>query len=621
MSWMNSKITHRRCTYSSGYAEENEGGRGREGREARRERSVCLMGLWWVLKAAMVNILIWTYHILFSSLIIQGKEKEMDMMNIYSQRIGKTAPQHVPPKLHHAPVTTETSESQTNFSCPPFKTVSLQTKPHFKTSASQTDMRQPTSPTTGRVVPTTGTQTDTSCGPVRESTDVASLNKTAASKSATVPQQTSPVRTVQHEEKLTSTLGGSSFAVAGAKEGENKKGLVEGEERQKKDALLARLRTIDGQKGPPNSEPVPSSGGVTKSVAEPTASIAVGGSDHPSSLSGLGGRSKLGGTSSKPPLAEQQLGPSSKPSLAEQQFGPSSKAPLAEQQLGPSVTRQADSELQKKKQLLLAKLMAIDDRNRTEQESSLPQKPVLKPAETVKSNSSLNPDTVENMHNGKPAFATTDDPFGSRHSIAKKHSGSVKKGKDPVFITEREAEIASQRVKFGRRQDHELGHKFSSEDPTSKRRDPQAVSTSQAPGAYQPSFGRRAINAPKATNDSLFGRLEFGSEPAAISSREASHPSSDPFTVDTQRKQTRDYPWETHVDITPKALNSGAHMFSATHGKSSDNYSAGHFSSVESASKKPTGLALRRPKAGLNGFDAMPGAMIAEPDDLEELVL
>ena len=512
----------------------------------------------------------------------------MDVMNIYSQRIGKNAPQHVPPKLHHAPVTTETSESQTNFSCPPFKTVSLQTKPHLKTSASQTVMRQPTSPTIGRLV-RTGTQTDRSRDPVRESTDVASSNKTAAAKSATVPQQTSPVRTVQHEERLTSTLGGSPFAVTGAKEGEIKKD----EERQKKDALLARLRAIDGQKGPPNSEPVPSSGGVTKSVAEPTASIAVGGSDHPSSLSGLGGESKLGGSSNKPPLPEQQLGPSV-----------------------------ADSEQQKKKQLLLAKLMAIDDRNRTEQESSSPQKPVLKTAETVKSNSSLNPDIVENMHNGKPAFATADDPFGSRHSITKKHSGSVKRGKDPVFITEREAEIASQRVKFGRRQEHELGHKFSSEDLTSRRRDPQAVSKPQAPGAYQPSFGRRVINAPKETNDSLFGRLEFGSEPTAISSREASHPSSDPFTVDTQRKQTRDYPWETRVNITPKALNSGANMFSATNGKSSDSYSAGHsrFSSVEIASKKPTGLALR-PKAGINGFDAMPGAIIAEPDDLEELVL
>ena len=522
----------------------------------------------------------------------QGKEKEMDVMNIYSQRIGKNAPQHVPAKLHHAPVTTETSESQTNISCPPFKTVSLQTKPHLKTSASQTDTRQPTSPTIGRLVPT-GTQTDTSRDPMRESKGVASLNKTAAAKSATIPQQTSPVRTVQYEEKLTSTLGGSPFAVTGAKEGENKK--VEDEERQKKDALLARLRAIDGQKGPPNSEQVPSSGGVTKSVAEPTASIAVGGSDHPSSpLSGVGGRSKLGGSSSKPPLLEQQL--------------------------EPSITRQADSEQQKKKQLLLAKLMAIDDRSRTEQESSSPQKPVLKmAAETVKNNSSLNPDIVENMHNGKPAFATADDPFGSRHSLAKKHSGAVKKGKDPVFITEKEAEIASQKVKFGRRQEHELGHKFSSEDLTSRRRDPQAVSKPQAPGAYQPSFGRRATNAPNATNDSLFGRLEFGSEPAAISSREASHPSSGPFTVDTQTKQTHDYPWETRVNITPKALNSGANMFSATNGKSSDNYSAG-FSSVESASKKPTGIALR-PKAGINGFDAMPGAIITEPDDLEELVL
>ena len=369
---------------------------------------------------------------------------------------------------------------------------------------------------------------------------------------------------------------------------------MEDEERQKKDALLARLRAIDGQKGPPNSEPVPSSGGVTKSVAEPTASIAVGASDHPSSLSGVGGRSKLGGSSSKPPLPEQQL--------------------------EPGVTRQADSEQHKKKQLLLAKLMAIDDRNRTEQESLSPQKPVLKmAAETAKSNSSLNPDIVENMHNGKPAFATADDPFGSRHSLAKKHSGSVKKGKDPVFITEREEEIASQRVKFGRRQEHELGHKFSSEDLTSRRRDPQAVSKPQAPGAYQPSFGRRATNAPKTTNDSLFGRLEFGSEPAAISSREASHPSLGSFTVDTQTKQTRDYPWETRVDITPKALNSGASMFSATNGKSNDSYSAG-FSSVESASKKPTGIALR-PKAGINGFDAMPGTIITEPDDLEELVL
>ena len=524
----------------------------------------------------------------------------MDVMNIYSQRIGKNAPQHLPPKLHPSPVTTENSESQTNFSCPPFKTVSLQTKPPLKTSASQTDMRQPTYPTTGRLVPT-GTQTDTSHDPGRESADVVSPSKTAAGTSAAImPQQTSPVRTVKQEEKLTNTLGGSSFAVTGAREAENKKVLAGEEERQKKDALLARLRAIDGQKGPPSSEPVPTSGGVTKSVAETTASITVGGRDHPSSLSGLGGRSRLGGSSSKPPLAEQQLGA----------------------QVGASVTRQADSEAQKKKQLLLAKLMAIDDRNRAEQESSLPQKPVLKQTEPVKSNSSLNPDIVENMHNGKPAFATADDPFGSRHSIAKKHSGSAKSGKDPVVITERETEIASQRVKFGRRQEHELSHKFSSKEFTSKSRDAQAVSKSQVQGDYKPSFGRRAVNASKATNDSLFGGLEFGSEPVAINIREPGHPPSDPFTVDTQTKQTRDYPWETRVNMSPKALNSGANMFSATLSKSSDSYSAGHsrFTSVENGSKKPTRLDLR-PKAGINSFDAMPGAIVGEPDDLEELVL
>ena len=537
----------------------------------------------------------------------------MDVMNIYSQRIGKNPPHHLPPKLHPSPVTTENSESQTNFSCPPFKIISLQTKPHLKTSASQTDMGQPTYPTTGRLVPT-GTQTDMSHDPGRESTDVASPSKSAAGTSAAImpqqtaagtsaaimPQQTSPVRTVKQEEKLTNTLGGSSFAVKGAREAGNKKELAGEEERQKKDALLARLRAIDGQKGPPSSEPVPTSGGVTKSVAETTASITVGGRDHPSSLSGLGGRSRLGGSSSKPPLAEQQLGA----------------------QAGATVTRQADSEAQKKKQLLLAKLMAIDDRNRAEQESSLPQKPVLKQTEPVRSNSSLNPDIVENMHNGKPAFATADDPFGSRHSIAKKHSGSVKRWKDPVVITEGEAEIASQRAKFGRRQEHELGHKFS-EEFTSKRRDAQAVSKSQVPGDYKPSFGRRAVNAPKATNDSsLFGGLEFGSEPVAINIREPAHPPSDPFTVETQTKQTRDYPWETRVNISPKALNSGSNMFGATLSKSSDSYSAGHsrFTSVENASKNPTRLDLR-PKAGINSFDAMPGAIVGEPDDLEELVL
>ena len=517
-------------------------------------------------------------------------------MNIYSQRIGKNEP-HQAAKLH-TPFT-ESSESQTNFSCPPFKMVSLQTKPRVKAAASQTELeavKHPVPPAKRLV--STGTQSDISGGPKSESVELASpkVDGTIGKKSVTKPEQMSPLGTVRREHKLMSTEGSSPSTSGSAKEGDSKK--PDNEVHQKKEALLARLRAIDGQKGPPSSEPVHSSGSMlTRSSAEPTASVPVGGSDHPSALAAPA-PSKLGGGGGKPAGAVHQLG-------TKRMEGPN------------GTTRQADIDVEAQKQLLLAKLMAIDDGRTVESEVASPQKPALKGADAAKSSSSLRswPDIVENMHNGKPAFASEDDPFGSRHSMGKgKLSGSSKTGEGSVFVAAGEKEVPSQRAKFGRRQQHQKHPPQSKDDPRL-----QAAANSQTAGGYiKPTFGRRAVDAPRTINEPVFGRLNFESEPPVTGNRELD-------SVDTQDKAltTHDYSWERRVNVTPKVQTPGpsrVDMPSITHKTAV----RGMFDSVENFKGKPRGALLPpRPKAEtvVKSFDAVPGTIVSEPDDIEELVL
>lgn len=533
-------------------------------------------------------------------------------MNIYSQRIGKNK-HHRAQKLHT--LVTENSESQTSLSCPPFKIVSLQTKPRLKTAASQTDLetvKQP-APPAKRLV-STGTQADISGDSKSGSVELASpkVDRTVG-KSVTKPQQVSPVLTVRHEQKPTSTLGSEGnvpSTSASTKEGESKK--PDNEERQKKDALLARLRAIDGQKGPPSSEPVHSSGSIpTRSSAEPTASVPVGGSDHPTAVAAPP-PGKLGGGSSKPAGAVHQLGTKMRVE-------------------GLSVTtRQTDIDIeaQRKKQLLLAKLMAIDDGSTAESEGTQPQKPALKQPDATKSSSSLRswPDIVENMHNGKPAFASEDDPFGSRHSMGKKKlSESAKRGEDSILAAAEEKEVPLQRAKFGRRQ-QQVAQKQSSQITKGDPQNQTAV-RAQVAGGYKPTFGRRAVDAPRKINEPVFGRLNFESEPP-VTSNSIDHKQMD--SGDTQDKplRTHDYSWEMRIDVTPKAQNSGVDTSSIIHnavgGKHVNPAVHGMFDSVETFKGKPRGALLPpRPKAEtvVKTFDAMPGAIVSEPDDIEEFVL
>lgn len=182
------------------------------------------------------------------------------------------------------------------------------------------------------------------------------------------------------------------------------------------------------------------------------------------------------------------------------------------------------------------------------------------PPNRTPSNSSLQswPDTVHNLHSGKPAYSTETDPFGSRH-IA----------------------VLSQKPPPVDKSSHGSEHR-----------------------EHKPLHGRRAssifTDTPPARNDTpmLPKHLESVSE---------NHPGStaNQKTANFKPREHDSYPWEIAIDVEADEL-----LNSESPSRSRKNHN--------SASKKS--LLPLRPKQNENGFGMMPGASF-EADDLEEVVI
>ena len=453
----------------------------------------------------------------------------MDVMNIYSQRIGKSIPHTF--TRPQAPIV-EDNSSQTNLSCAPHKTVSMQTKQPLKSSSSQTHA--------GPTLQTSTTQTEID------------TNTTYPSPQRETKPIFSPPR-----ETLKSSLAHQSTSTQPKNEDspEHSKPLQphQDEEQQKKDILLARLRALDSQKGPPASQPMSSV--VMKSSAEPT-SVSAAVTTQPA----------------RPP---------------------------------PAAVRPVQDEEAQKKKLLLAKLLAIDDGN-DPKTVTVSKMNVTEPAVTGTSlvvnnkssgsNSSLQswPDTIDNMHKGKPAFATEDDPFGSRNTSGKRLSGLLNSNSSKSTIKARA--VDSQQL--------QSQYKTATANPT----DHLVTDPSQG---YKPTFGRRS-HAHETNTGPLKTLLDEGLD-AESRTREKETTATVPDYSANQEAGKRDYPWEKRVNLDT-TTNRGR----AIGGYSSALEGQGNKSMVfgPKANTRSSLLPLRA-KADLN---VMPGS-VAEPDDLEELVL
>lgn len=526
----------------------------------------------------------------------------MDVLNIYTQRLGKNAPPRLSTRIQ-APIT-DSVESQTVLSCPPSKNVSLQTKPGVKSSGSQTDLPLPKPPVS---VTATSTQTDIVASPRNESLEASNTPQTLPQPPAPKPVSVGGSNVPIDGPKLKGTPPKAS-TIGGEKPQESLQRQVE---EQKKMELIATLKAMDAQKDPPASQPVTSV--AVKSTAQPTANVTVGGD-------------RLGEKVTK-------------------QAAHSSTQPAASAKVGDS---NAEEEAKRKK-LLLAKLMAIDEGSdpskvtMSKMDVSKAARPSPKhSASGHKSTTSIQswPETVENMYNGKPAFATDEDPFGSRNSSGRRDAPT--KGKS-FFLTEGEGEGAKTK-KHGRRRQPEQSNllNFNSDDAVGRSNKvttkvaveqastpPTATAQTQLAG-YQPSFGRRAQGqqATKSKNGMIFGDFDIVQSTA----KKTEPPSSLAIDSGAEKREhgegtRRDYPWETKVNVSTNPQRVGRERETETIKSDAGplsspsmvfGYVGQHKPLLESGSKGAL-LPLREKKVA----SPMPTSSydVTEPDDLEELAL
>lgn len=529
----------------------------------------------------------------------------MDVLNIYSQRLGKNMPQRIATRLQ-APIT-ESIGSQTELTCPPAKNVSLQTKHGLKTSSSQTDFPLAKPPIS---VVTVTTQTDIVASPKNDNLEASNTHQNAV-KVTTIQQPISkPAEAVERVMKVPTP---ESMKVPTPP-----KPVDPDLEEQKKRELLATLKAMDAQRDPPASQPIATASTTVKSTAQPTSNVPVG----------VGERLLAGKMTKQSP------------------------APLPQQ----PKANESDEEEAIKKKLLLAKLMAIDeggDPNKVTMSKMDVSKGRPSPkhsASTNKSTTSIQswPETVENMYNGKPAFATEEDPFGSRHHSTK--SESLSKSKD-FFITETGRDSPKTKRSTGRR--HQLEQKNSSDfnSDISVGRSSKVVNKAameqqkgsppaEAPDhvGYQPTFGRRAgagggvQGRQKPKNGMIFGDFNLA-EPTV--KKAGPPPSSLPVKsgADDEEKQetdNRDYPWETRVNVSSNPQGIGREEEKTERERRKNN--GGPLSSPSMVfgyvgQQKP--LLQSRSRGSLlplrekvNAPTVMPATVdVTEPDDLEEFAL
>lgn len=528
-------------------------------------------------------------------------------MNIYSQRITRSIPHSLP--RPPAPAT-HSVHSQTNLSCPPFKSVSLQTRSQLRHGSSQTELPQQF-PAVG-----VATQTDMPAevggdmGGARGN-DIAQGSSSPARTAALVlstgnpllhhsPLQSSPaiggVATKSPTHRGVALSGGtltmlqpSLLVKPDERARQSGSGEVGEEERQKKDLLLARLRALDGQREPPASQPIstaaadtPTNNVTTTTTKPPQGRATPTGPTQPSTLKSEGVREGGGGG-------------------------------------------EHESEAERKKRLLLAQLMAIDDSGDTELQSHTHTTKKMTAAARKSANAQTNsrtsltswPETVENMHQGRPALASEGDPFGSRHSLLSKtgaDSSAGRQGRRRVR-RERSGDEREESLLPLPPQQRQPGHKLEGEV---RERTGHSLAESGGDGAadrriavgganeptYLPLHGRRAQTITKATTGGAMASCGGGLE-MELETASKSDDHSNPHSSLTGK----DYPWEHRVNVAQGT------QASPTGGRN------GIIADVRGPGAGPRPLLPLRPKMEhLRANDVMAG-VVAEPDDLEELAL
>ena len=396
------------------------------------------------------------------------------MLNIYSLRIGKN--NSLNRSRSQSPEILGVS-TQTELTSSPSKVVSLYTKPPLQTSSSQTDIVSPplqiassqtdvvsesrhkvncsTQTDNGTVShPNTTSKMDTShtdhsypiesasitkkdSASIANKTDSASIAKKIDSAqaqkidSASTSGKTNPVSTANQStaKKDSATTAAAPIVTPAYVTQPNTSGLsrIEEEERQKKD-LLAKLMAMDGQKNPPASKPWQSTA-IDGQTQPPAGYSTFHGQTQPSGPSKPWQSPAIDGPGSKPWQSSQS---SAIQSSGIQNVGNSNPADISSSlanfpgsQMTEGVSNltgktptefDLEKEERLKKEKLLAKLMAIDESDKKTQENGSKENPSW-------------PDTVENLYNGRPAYATEDDPFGTKHRknpVAGEKTESVK---------------------------------------------------------------------------------------------------------------------------------------------------------------------------------------------------
>ena len=339
----------------------------------------------------------------------------------------------------------------------------------------------------------TASQTEVTSLPQRTE----SSTQTEARESKPAPSQVAASTSVSEAPRDKSTVGTRTGPVENEGRFEQKAAI---EAERSKQELLQRLRVLDSQKTAPASN----------------------------SLSPSPARTSV-------PPTTQPVNPKPHPVVAPQ---PPPAAEVAAQE-------------QERKRLLLAKLMAIDEGGDPNHVRPAPQQNPRSSSHRISANkgssSSLTswPEVVENMHHGRPAHASEDDPFGSRSRLTGWRRSGGRRGENGV--RERVVEGAEQQKTFL--------------TEAAERRQPQEEKTE-----YKPSFGRRATR------------------PTRVDSTPNHKPHPPPGELITS---------ENYIPEASPSISRG-------------------------------GLLPRRPKAdtaAMTSHDVMPGAVLSEPDDIEELVL
>lgn len=449
----------------------------------------------------------------------------MDIINIYSREINKDIPHNF--IYQHTPVM-ENKKSQTYISCPPNKTVSMQTKQCLISSSSQT----PVGPI--KTFKTSTTQTEINFN-VAKPSPYADVTKPSPNIDVAKPSPQKETVSVFNEAPFSpqntthSTL--DHFAVPTQPNLKNSSDHVTSvqvpitEEQQKKDILLAKLRALDSLKAPPASQPITSI--TAKRSVEDTTHHGI-------------------------EITTQQA------------------------KLPPPVNPVQDEEAQKKK-LLLAKLLAIDIG--------------ANPKETVSKMDVPEPvtDTVDNMHKGKPAYASEDDPFGSRHTSGKRLGGRL----------------------------HSKSNKMTTKLETGSKQSPGQLKTAamnskgiipKPAQGFKPTFGRRAHAAETNTDIS---RPFLNSDKNSIRTKEKDL-SVFGFGLDHGQPSKKDYPWEIPVNLESHSDN-----HREPPDRSSSSFREQGENSMVFVPKSSSSLLPFRAKAEAN---VIPG-VVSEPNDLEELIL